>query len=403
MKILERLIFILVFVSVLALIIIYSRGYRLNLEKKSLVSTGILSITSFPSTAKVYLNGRLKGVTDINLSLTPGEYFVEIKKDGFNSWKKTLKIKGELVYNINAFLVPLNPSLLPLTNLGVFKAIPLGENDKIIIFVKNDDETKEGVYLFDAGKKPAILFPPVKLLLSKTLLPEKDLVDWKKTNVLFSPDLKQAIFEFYTNDNSPFGSYLLSLEEENKTLFDITSSKEVLLSAWEKEKEKEMIKILETFPKEFVKVASDSFRLISYSPKKTKVLYQAKEDKELPLIIKPPLPSVNQTTEERVLKKDNFYIYDKKEDKNYRLDALLKEIILDADTVKWYFDSQRLIFLDEKKIILIDDSGENKQTVYSGPFNDKFFTVTSDGNLIILTNLNPEANEYPDLYLVGIK
>jgi hypothetical protein len=53
--------------------------------------------------------------------------------------------------------------------------------------------------------------------------------------------------------------------------------------------------------------------------------------------------------------------------------------------------------------VIVDYDDTNEQTVYSGPFEQNFVTVTPEGKLIILANLNPEANQFADLYLVGIK
>ena len=71
--------------------------------------------------------------------------------------------------------------------------------------------------------------------------------------------------------------------------------------------------------------------------------------------------------------------------------------------MQWYFDSKHIFINEGKKIVSIDFDGGNRQTVYSGPYESDFFNTTQTGDLIILANLNPEANKLPDLYLVGIR
>ena len=83
MKIFSRVIIFFVFLIVLITVIGYARGYRLDLKERSVKSTGIISATSNPKAAKIYVNGELKGVTDTNLTLPPGNYLVEIKKEGY--------------------------------------------------------------------------------------------------------------------------------------------------------------------------------------------------------------------------------------------------------------------------------------------------------------------------------
>ena len=397
MKFLFKILFFISFFAILLWIISYTRGYRLDLGKKTLSSTGILSLTSYPKTAQVYLDGKLKGVTDLNLTLSPNHYQVEIKKDGYTSWSKKIVLKGELVVSLEAVLFPLNPSLSPLTNSGLVKAIPIDDTEKILVFVQKPDledlDKKNGLYLFEAGKRTFSFFPVLKPILLEKNLAEK--YDFSSTQVIFSPDYKQAIIEF--NNQTSSQAFLLSLEEENTFPFDVSLSKDSLITAWEKEKKLIKMKILETYPKDIVKIASESFNLIAFSPSETKLLYQVKTNLTLPIILDPPFMGSNQSLETRVLKKNSLYVYDKKEDKNYQLP------IFNYQLIQWYFDSKHLLINEGKKISVVDYDGTNQQTFYSGPYESDFFYITSDGKLIILANLNPDANQWPDLYLVGIR
>jgi hypothetical protein len=392
MKLLPRLLFFFVFVVVLIVVIAYARGYRFDLEKQLVNSTGIISVTSNPKAAKIYINGELKGVTDTNLTLAPGNYLVEIKKDGHASWSKTINLKGELVINLDPVLFPSNPSLSPLTNLGIIKAVATDDGDKIVII------SSDAVYLFDAGKKTLPFFPPLNKIVDLSLFP--NVTDFTNIQISFSPDQKQAIFEFVSSDTGVKLSYLLSLEENNLNPLEVTLSKDTLIEAWQNEKDKNSAKILETFPKDFDKIASDSFKIISFAPNETKVLYQVKNNVELPLMINPAPIATNQTPEERLLKKDKVYVYDRKEDKNFLIGDWNAEI---DNLMKWYFDSRHLVVEDNKKMSIVDYDNTNKQTVYSGPFESDFFNPTDDGKIIVLVNLNSQVNELPDLYLVGIR
>jgi len=397
MKFLFKILFFISFFAILLWIISYTRGYRLDLGKKTLSSTGILSLTSYPKTAQVYLDGKLKGVTNLNLTLSPNHYQVEIKKDGYTSWSKKIVLKGELVVSLEAVLFPLNPSLSPLTNSGLVKAIPIDDTEKILVFVQKPDledlDKKNGLYLFEAGKRIFSFFPALKPILLEKNLAEK--YDFSSTQVIFSPDYKQAIIEF--NNQTSSQAFLLSLEEENTFPFDVSLSKDSLITAWEKEKKLIKMKILETYPKDIVKIASESFNLIAFSPSETKLLYQVKTNLTLPIILDPPFMGSNQSLETRVLKKNSLYVYDKKEDKNYQLP------IFNYQLIQWYFDSKHLLINEGKKISVVDYDGTNQQTFYSGPYESDFFYITSDGKLIILANLNPDVNQWPDLYVVGIR
>jgi len=396
MKFLSKFILFFLFIAILGLVIAYARGYRFDFQNRSLNSTGIIAVSSYPKTAKIYINGLLKGVTDANLTLSPGNYQVEIKKEGYTSWTKSINLKGELVINIDTVLYPINPTLSPLTNLGIIKAIPLEDTNKIIVF------TETGVYLFEAGRRPLSFFPPLKTIVKKELFLET--IDFSTGLVSVSPDLKQAIFEF--DQSGEKYAYLLSLEEENQSSLDLSlseQSKQALIDAWEKQKQANFLKILETYPSDFVKIASDSFKVIAFSPNETKVLYQSLVNIDLPTMTKQPLIATNQAQETKNLKKNGVYVYDKKEDKNYEISNAQSVNSLIDQSIQWYFDSRHLVIEEAKKISIVDYDNSNRLAVYSGPFEAKFFTTTSDGKIIILANLNPEANKLPDLYLVGIR
>jgi len=401
----NRIILLGFFILILTGVIAYARGYRLDFSQKTLTSTGILVVSSYPDGAKIYLNGKLSGATNSNLTLPPGKYQLEIKKDGYFPWKKNLTIKGELVIKAEALLFPLGPSLSPITSLGVVKAQFSEINNKTIILSQTDDPEKDGIYLLENTRRALSIFSPLKLLALKSAFPENlETLTNPNIEIKFSPDGKQIMLTTKT------AAYLLSTEEKTNHPFDITKAKETMEQAWIEQEEKNQQKILETFKEPLPKIAAEAFRIISFSPDETKILYEATKSASLPLIINPPLIAANQTEEERDLKKGSLYVYDKKEDKNYKIDLINliskknpKPKSQFSNFIIWYPDSQHLIINEGKQISIVDYDGENKQVVYSGPFEQDFVAVTSDGKLLILANLNPQTNKLPDIYAVGIK
>ncbi len=422
-----RLILITVFIALLVGIIAYARGYRYDTKSNLVTPTGIIAVSAFPRTAKVYVNGVLKGVTDLTVTLPPGEYHIDVRKEGFTSWSKDLTVKGELVLTLDVLLYPINPALSPLTNLGITKAIPVEQSEKVVLFSEAGDETKDGIYLFESSKGPLSLLSPLKLIMLKKNLPVG--LDFSTAQMYFSPDYKQAILElgYLDNPEAPTISYLISLEEENLNQFDITLSKDTLIEAWTLEKNDDRMKILETFDKDFVKIASDSFDIVDFSPDETKILYHVNKPVELPIIITPRLISTNQTPEVRALNPAELYVYDRKEDRNYLIPILDAENLIASGevytSVGWYPDSKHIAFKEipptvitpergtsptpaksrREKISIIDFDGTNKQTVYAGPFTPSFFKIAPDGRIIIMTNFNSEDDVLSDLYAIGIK
>src|SRR3989339_82846 len=396
MKLFQQLLIFGVFVIAFVMIIAYARVYRIDLKQKSMTPTGIIAISSSPKAAKIYINGELKGVTDTSLTLAPGQYTVVVKKDGYIDWTRTIILKGELVMTVDALLFPLNASLTPLTNLGIGKITSIDQTGKLLLFSQTGSEEKDGIYIFDQSKRPFSLFPPLKLLLLKKNLPPG--VDLLQSVVTFSPDYKEGIFEFMQKDEL-IVAYDIGFDEEVKEPFDVTTSKTSLMQAWDEERRLEAIKILETLPKEMRSIASDSFHIISFAPDKTKFLYEVTQNGVLPEIISPPLISANQEKQERTLQSGALYIYDIKEDKNFRL-AIDKGM---EDYIMWYPDSRHLVLNELKQVSIIEFDNTNRQVVYSGPHEEHFLDITTDGKLLILANLNPLTNKSPDVYAVGIK
>ncbi|NTU46083.1 PEGA domain-containing protein [Candidatus Roizmanbacteria bacterium] len=421
----RRIILLFIFVIVLIGIIVYARGYRLDITKKTVTPTGIVSINSNPNAAKIYINGKLKGVTNQNFTLPPETYTIEVKKEGYTDWKRKLNLRGEIVMSVDAMLFPNNPSLSPATNLGIQRAIPIDDTDKTLLISQNGDIEKDGIYLFESTKKPLSFFPPLKLIVLKKNLPTG--VNLKETTVDFSPDYSHAIFTFPVTETTTSGTsvkttpapaiYYISLQDGTEPLLEASASKANFLKQWDEEKKLQITKILETFPKDIKKIASDSFHIVSFSPDETKILYTPTISTLLPLIITPPMIGSNQTEDTRKLEKGNYYIYDKKEDKNFlvltptptptvtpQLDANTNSTLGDDNHfLEWYSDSKHVFIKQTKEIAVIDYDGTNKRTVYSGPFEHDFFSVNNDGKLYVLTNLNPQNNQYGDLYEVGIR
>ena len=206
---LKRLLLVGFFAVILVGLIIFGRGYRINVEQKSLNATAILVANSTPDGAKIYVNGQLKGATDSNIFLPPGEYSIQIKKDGFTPWEKTMRIKGEWVANVNPNLFPLNPSLSPITSLGIVKAVASPTGGKLILLTKASDEQKSGVYQLDNNRLPLSIINPLKLIAQDSAFG----LDYNPdpATITFSPDEKQMLITFTSASGLASKTYLLRM------------------------------------------------------------------------------------------------------------------------------------------------------------------------------------------------
>jgi len=106
--------------------ILYSQGYRFDFQTKKLTQTGAFYFKVSPKKAKVYLNGEFKEETSsfsgtaFLENLTPGRYFIEIKKPGYYPWRKNLEIKEKQVTCAeNIVLIPKNIEFKEVNSLKV--------------------------------------------------------------------------------------------------------------------------------------------------------------------------------------------------------------------------------------------------------------------------------------------
>jgi hypothetical protein len=408
----RKLILALIFATILVAFIALARGYRFSLTQGSISSTGILVASSNPDGAKILVDGKLSGATNSNIVLAPGKYSVEIKKDGFTSWKKDITIKGELVLKADALLFPQNPTLAPVTSLGVTRAFSSPSGDKIIIVSETGDIEEDGIYMFENVRNPLSRINPLNTLVLKSSFRSQPAgFSLNSIKVEFSPDEKEMLM---TVDNTPLSPtltptpsmakppesqntsiYLLNTNSLTESLFDVTASVESIREVWKQEASELRSKTLKGFKKPLAKVAQESFNILSFSPDETKILYTATQSATLPRIIKPALIATNQTPETRTIEPNNVYVYDAEEDRNYLIPA-------SPDSIIWYPSSAHLVLKEAQNIAVVDYDGTNRRTVYSGPFDHSFIASSKDGRLFILTNFNSENRSIFDIYSVGI-
>ena len=181
-----------------------ARGYKLGFNQGSFVkATGLLSATSTPKSASVYINDRLVTATDDTLNLPPGQYQIKIVKDGYLPWQKTADIKKEMVYQTNANLFRAAPDLTPITLTGAINPILSPDNSKIVYAVASASaEINNGLYQLDLTNRPL----PLSKNVPKQIYPNFPGINWANFSFEFSPD-SQSILAI-----GPNNTYLIKLD-----------------------------------------------------------------------------------------------------------------------------------------------------------------------------------------------
>lgn len=411
----NRKILIYVFTSLFlifatAAIIFYGKGYIFNFEKGKIEISvnGLLAATSSPDGAGIYINDHLTSATNNSISLSPREYDVKIVKDGYFPWKKKISIEKEVVSTAYALLFPTAPKLENITDTGVDSPVIDPSGTKIAYTISSfDSPRKNGVYVLDMSLRPILT-----LRSASSQIVDDTIDKFSKAKLSWSPDSRELLATISADISADISSDISGETNNNNTYLlkasfsenpeDRTETLEEIKTSWENDKN--AISKSQTFglaPK--LKNLISEIKILAWSPDETKILYVATGSADLPLIITPRLIGANSTPEERSIKKDSVYVYDLKEDRNFIIDIdpqLRTQVSL---PLSWFSDSKHLIHVNDKKIYIMEYDGQNKTTIYAGPFIDNYVFPWPDGSkLVILTDLG-NTNTTPNLYTIGLK
>lgn len=374
-------------------VIRFAQGYRPDFSTKSLRPSGILVATSIPDGAQLYIDGHLKSATNTTINLSPGEYKVEIKKDGYTSWEKILTIKKELVTKTDAYLFPTFPNLQSLTFTGAEKPLLSPDGQKVVFAVSESSVDKNGLWVLDLGDRPLGLpRDPRKIVASAP-----GGRDFSLAELEWSPDSKQILTSLTTTKKEE--NFLLEANQLNPTtrLVDVTNQLKAIRAAWEKEKELRLEAQLAKLPPDLLAILTSSAKKIEFSLDETKILYTATASAQIPEELIPLFPAASTQSESRNLESGKIYVYDVKEDKNF--------YIMDEDEAKkfaWFPTSKHIFLVQEEKITILEYDGTNWIDVYTGPFENSFaYSFPAGNRILVLTALGKETP--PNLYAISLR
>lgn len=384
-------------------VILYGRGYNFDFRKGKieLLGTGLLAATSRPDGAGIYVNDHLTSATNNTINLAPGQYDVKISKSGYSTWSKRIKIEKEVVSSVYALLIPTAPKLDNITQAGVGNPVLDPTRTKIAYTVSSsDDPRKNGIYILDMGLRPILT-----LQSSSTQIADNTIDNFSNATLAWSPDAKELIATI-SGPLSTITTYLLKTTF-NQNPQDVTATLATIDLNWKEEKDLQDKSQLLGFKTSLQNLIKENFKVLSWSEDETKILYVASRSAAMPLIIKPPLIGTDSTPEIREIKEGIVYVYDVKEDRNYKiLDSVPENNsrdFINGFPLNWFADSRHLILIADKEIDIMDYDGQNRTTIYAGPFMDGYaFSWPDVSKILILTNLgNPTI--LPNLYTIGLK
>lgn len=385
----RTLFFFLVVASILFttyLVIKIAKGYKLDLENLSFNPTGLLVATSNPDGAKIWINGLLKGATNSTISLTPREYKVEIKKDGYSPWSKTLKLEKELVVQTNALLFPILPDLKALTFNGAEKPLVSPDLSKVIYRTTKPG----GLWVLDLNDWPfGLNREPRQIFISSTR--GRDL---STATYQWTPDSKQILLTFAAAKVQE--NFLLDSNNtiDEVLLKDISSQLYSLSLQWSSDQKIREDQQMKKLPPVLTEIIQNNTKNLSFSPDETKILYTATASAQIPDNLIPAINGASTQTQQRLLKPGQTYVYDIKEDRNFPIPG----------GVSWFPTSRHLMLVEKNKATIMEYDDTNRTIVYNTPFVDlNVFPFPSGNRLLVLTTISSDPTAPANLYAVSLK
>lgn len=359
--------------------ILLAKGYTFSAKEGRVVGTGIISATSIPEGASVYIDGHLTTATNTTISNLPTKsYTIKISKEGHIPWEKTIEVKEGLVTEVKATLFPSIPTIYPLTYNGVVSSIlsPDGLNLAFSVpFLQEANKQKGGIWVWTMSNQP-IAFnrgaQPRQIIASTPTL------DFSKAKLKWSPDSKSLLVSLQEEGKEGANferNYVVSAENTivAADLRDITPTLKSTLQTWEDDqRSKEEIRVASIKDESLRKVASGSATL-KWSPDETKFMVVEKA-------------AVNHKAK----------VYDQEANKNYDL--------AESKDFYWLPDSRHLILLQEEKIALSDFDGSNVAIIYAGKYDNGFvFPWPDSSRLVIVSSFATPTASKPNLFGINLK
>src|SRR3989344_2479125 len=171
-------------------VIFYSQGFRFDFAQKKIAQTGAFYFKVSPKNSQIYIDDKIRKRTDFLFNssyidnLLPRRYKVEIKKDGYFPWTKSLEVKEKEVTDARN-IVLVNQELSFSVLASAIQDVFFAPDEKKIIFLERQGDSWE--------LKSFNLEINIKSHILKPTDIAKDGADFN--NLEFSPDSKRALLK----------------------------------------------------------------------------------------------------------------------------------------------------------------------------------------------------------------
>lgn len=385
-------------IAAIAFIAIYlSKGYTFSTTDKKISGTGIISATSVPDGASVYIDGHLATATNTTLSqLSPRTYNIKFVKEGFISWEKNVEVKEGIVSEVKATLFPALPTIYPLTYNGVMNPVlsPDGQKLAFAVPLTTDQHSRQkgGIWVWTMSTQPLSFnrgAEPHQVVISTNAL------DFSKSTFEWSPDSKQLLVTMREGEglgDLAQRNFLLSADSQTSIgdLKDITPLVENTLKGWTEDQKIKDSARMDLISNLKIRQTASNSAVLKWSPDESKII--AGGIKITPSLT--PTPKILKPTPQAPLQ--GYKVYDLLTNKDYDLPP--------ARAYFWLPDSRHIILVLEDKISICEFDGLNVSDIFAGKFEDSaVFPWLDSSRLVVLTTFNTPTALIPNLFGINLK
>lgn len=375
---------ILIIFTGAAIAIFLAKGYTFSPQEKRLVGTGIISITSTPDAASVYIDGHLTTATNSTVTLSPRDYAVKVIKEGFIPWERQVTVREGLVTDLKITLFPAIPTIYPLTFTGVASPILSPDSSQLAYIVPTATPSAglSGADLSASNKKAGVwvwsMVNNRPIAFTRGAQPHQiattAVVDYSKATLRWSSDSKQVLATVGTNN------YLLNADSLNSDPLDITPTVNSVLKGWDDDrKAADNVRIMSIKNLKLHQIASSSASL-KWSPDETKFIFTQTAAR-------------TGSPDETNLK---FKVADLETGSQYDLP--------EAKLHFWLPDSQHIVLVESNQVSIADFDGTNKAVIYAGNFVDSLVFAWPDySRLVIVSSIPTPTASQPNLFGINLK
>lgn len=387
--------------SIAGAAIFLAKGYRYQTDTGTFSGTGIISVSSLPDQASVYLDGHLTTATDDNItSLPPQNYKVRIVKEGYIPWEKDIDVKQGLVSEIKATLYRSIPTIYPITYSGVDYAVLSPDNLKLMYIIPNGlegglaAERKSGIWVWVMSSTNGI---GIGTGDQQRQIIQSAGVDYSQAKYRWSPDSSQIFVDL------PDRKLLLDINRLNDVPRDITANYVATLKSWdETEAQTRLTRLNQIDDPVLRKTASDSATL-KWSPDETKILYSDAQGNY-------KLNDLNLVKEYELPKASSYsFLPDSKhlvmvESEGAKVTDATKGSKVSSPKPS---PSGNLSIKDQfaqSRISIIETDGTNKAEIYYGSVQPSVVVAWPDNSrLVVISSLPTQTASQPNLYGINLK